>query len=158
MPDEKLLMAWLRDAHAMEESLIPILEAHAKESSEHPQVEARVRRHIEETKRHAELVRGCLERHGGKPSKSKDVAGKLLGGLGAPSTAFFRDRLMKNALVDYAVEHFEIACYTALRIAAEKIGDDETARVCEEILAEERDMAGFLEEPVLPHVVRVALV
>lgn len=157
MDRKTMMLAWLRDAHAMEESLIPILEIQAKEASGHPQVVSRVKRHIEETRRHADLVRGCLERHDASPSKTRDLAGKIFGSLQAPSTAMFEDTLVKNTILDHAVENFEIAAYRALREAAGEVGDMETGRVCGEILKDEEDMANFLRD-ALPHAVQAAMV
>ena len=60
------------------------------------------------------------------------------------ATGLAKDELVKNVLHDYGTEHFEIACYTSLAAAAEELGDQETARVCREILRDEEAMAGFL--------------
>jgi ferritin-like metal-binding protein YciE len=49
-------------------------------------------------------------------------------------------------LSDYATEHFEIASYRALIKGAQDLGDDETVRLCQQILREEEDMARFLEQ------------
>jgi ferritin-like metal-binding protein YciE len=145
MPERQLLLAWLNDAYAMEEALIPILENHAKDTRDHPQVRARIEQHLTETRQHADLVKGCIEQMGEKPSAGKSAVGKLLGTLVAPSTGPFRDELIKNAIADFAAEHFEIASYTALRAAAQEVGNDHIIRTCEQILADEQAMARWLE-------------
>jgi ferritin-like metal-binding protein YciE len=61
-----------------------------------------------------------------------------------------KDELIKNTLHDYGTEHFEIACYTSLSAAAEDLGDQETARVCQEILRDEEAMANFLFQQIPP--------
>jgi ferritin-like metal-binding protein YciE len=156
MAATELLLAWLKDAHAMEEALIPNLENHAKDARDHPQIEARIRQHIEETRRHAELVRGCIERLGDKPSAAKAVFGKAIGSISALGTGPFSDELVKDFLVDYAAEHLEIASYRRLIIAARELGDEATAATCEQILPDEEAMVRAIEEN-LPFVVRDTL-
>lgn len=140
-----LLIEWLRDAHAMENALENVLENHVKDAEGHPQMQAKIQQHLTETRRHAELVRGCIERHGADTSAVKTGLGNLIGWMQGISTGAAEDELVKNALADYAAEHFEMACYRALIIAAEEVGDSETARVCEEILRDEQEMANWLE-------------
>jgi ferritin-like metal-binding protein YciE len=73
-----------------------------------------------------------------------------------PSTGMFRDELMKNALMDYAAEHLEIASYRALIAAAEELGHRDIAVICRSILAEEEAMAEWLAEQV-PVITRLML-
>jgi ferritin-like metal-binding protein YciE len=155
-PSRDLLVAWLRDAHAMEKGLIPVLENHAKDAKRHPLVRERVERHAEETRRHADLIEGCLERLGEKPSTMKSAIGGIMGSIQSISTGAAKDEEVKNALADYATEHFEIACYRALVEGARALRDEDTARTCEQILEQELDMARFLEQN-LPTTVRDAL-
>jgi ferritin-like metal-binding protein YciE len=145
MPNQ-LLLAWLNDAFAMEEALIPILQNHAKDARDHPQMQAGIENHIEETRRHAELVKACMEELGEKPSSGKSVIGQLIGNMMAPSTGPFKDELIKNAISDFATEHFEIACYSALLAAANEVGNGQLALACEQILDDERAMARLIED------------
>lgn len=156
MPANELLLAWLNDAYAMEEALIPNLENHAKDARDFPQVQARIRQHLDETRRHVELVRGCIERLGDKPSKVKAALGKLVASMAAGGTGPFHDELIKDLLADYAAENLEIASYQSLIIAAREMGDEATAGTCEEILRDEQAMAQAIEE-ALPVVVREVL-
>ena len=56
-----------------------------------------------------------------------------------------KDTVVKNALGDYAAENFEVACYTSLIAAAERVGDHETADVCRQILRDEEEMVDWLK-------------
>jgi ferritin-like metal-binding protein YciE len=141
----ELLVEWLRDAHAMENALEKVLENHVKDAEGHPQMQAKMQEHLQVTRRHAQLIHGCLERHGADTSTIKTGLGNVIGWMQGISTGAAEDELVKNALADYAAEHFEIACYRALIIAAEEVGDSETARICREILSEEESMASWLE-------------
>ena len=147
MNSEEMLVAWLKDAYAMESALVNNLNNHAKDAKGHPEIEARIREHAAQTQRHADLVRQCIERHGQHPSAAKTMLGKVSGIFGNLHAAT-RDESLKNCLMDVAVEHFEIACYKSLIAAARAVGDHQTAMVCEEILHEEQAMADWLEQNI----------
>lgn len=153
MSDRQTLISWLNDAYAMETALIPILENHAKDARAFPAIEAKDREHAAQTRQQAERIKGCLERLGEQPSKVKTALGSLFGHLQAPATGLFGDELIKNFLMDYATENFEIACYKALSIAADQLGEPEIAAVCREIQQEEQQMADWIRNN-LPGVVR----
>lgn len=153
MSDRQTLISWLNDAYAMETALIPILENHAKDARAFPAIEAKDREHAAQTRQQAERIKGCLERLGEQPSKVKTALGSLFGHLQAPATGLFGDELIKNFLMDYATENFEIACYEALSIAADQLGEPEIAAVCREIQQEEQQMADWIRNN-LPGVVR----
>ncbi|MCC7500752.1 DUF892 family protein [Candidatus Nomurabacteria bacterium] len=138
-------LAWLNDAHALEVGLVRTLEKQAAETKDsHPELCARIESHLAETKNHAEMVRGVIERHGGDPSAGKDIlsqAGALMGGLvnSLPS-----DSIVKNVHASYGTEQVEIATYTLLTAAAETVGDKVSVPVFQRILQDEIDMGNFL--------------
>jgi ferritin-like metal-binding protein YciE len=148
MDTREHLLHWLRDAHGMEVEALDILEKQAARLESYPEMQARVQQHAEETRRQAEQVAGCIERLGGDTSTVKDVVGKVMGTMAALTNAMAGDEVVKNALADYAFEHFEIACYRSLIAAAEAAGEERTAGVCREILREEEAMAGWVGERV----------
>ncbi len=148
MAHQELFMSWLNNAYSLEQSLIQTLENHASQAKDHPQVQARMQQHLEETRRHADLVKGCIERLGGSTSTIKSGMSSVIGTVQGMSTGVSSDALVKNALSDYSAEHFEIASYTSLISAAQALGDQETARVCENILQDEIAMANWLEQQI----------
>ena len=150
MAHKELVIAWLNDAHAMELGIAQVLERHAEEAKDHPQMQAGLQRHLEQTRRHAELVKGCVERMGGETSGIKSGMASVMGAVQGMTTKLAKDELIKNTLHDYGTEHFEIACYTSLIAAAENLGDQETVRVCQEILRDDQAMADFLFQQIAP--------
>jgi ferritin-like metal-binding protein YciE len=140
----------------MENALIQILEHQAKDAKEYPQVQAKIEQHLEQTRRHAELVKNCIETLGGSTSTVKTGMAKLFGQMQAVSTGAAKDEMVKNALADFAAENFEIASYSALIQAAQELGDQRTAGVCQQILREEEEMAQWLQQN-LPTLVRQSL-
>ncbi|MDP9354413.1 MAG: ferritin-like domain-containing protein [Chloroflexota bacterium] len=152
MNPKDLVIAWLNDAHAMENALVQVLEHRVNDAKDYPAVQAMDQQHLEETRRHAEQVKGCIERLGGNVSSVKSVIGTLFGTVQAPMTGLARDEIVKNALVDYAAENFEVASYRALIAAATEVGDLETAAVCEQIMREDQAMAERIQQS-LPGIV-----
>ena len=75
--------------------------------------------------------------------------GRVTGWLHGISSGAADDETIKNGLMDYAAEHFEIACYRALSEAARAAGQDHVAQVCGEILRDEQEMADWLSSQLL---------
>jgi ferritin-like metal-binding protein YciE len=148
MAHQETVLAWLNDAHALELNLVQVLEHRVSDTKDHPHIQTRIQQHLEQTRRHAELVQGCIERLGGSTSALKSGMGKIGGFFQGISTGMAKDEMVKNALSDYASEHFEIACYTSLIAAAQAIGDQQTVAVCQQILRDEEAMAHWLQQQV----------
>lgn len=145
---EERLMEWLRDAHAAEEQAETMLSGMARRIENYPNLKARLEKHIVETQRQAKLIRGCIERRGESTSTIKDTGGKVLGFGQAMSGLFVGDEVMKGCIASYAFEAMEIASYHILISTAREVGDEETARVCEQILQEEEAMADWLKQNI----------
>ena len=144
-----LLISWLNDAYAMEQTLIPVLQNHAKDAdSEMPQAADRIRRHIDETQMHAQRIEQCLRLLDTTPSTVKSAIGSVMGTAQSVMTGMFSDEMIKNALGDYGSEQFEVASYTALVAAADELGEEEIARLCEQNLREDQLMAAWLEQQI----------
>jgi ferritin-like metal-binding protein YciE len=147
------LTSWLRDAYAMENQAIEVLEKQASRLEHYPELRARVRSHLEESHRQAERVERCLHQLGTDTSGLKTTVGKMVGTAQQLSGLFASDEVLKSGIADYAFERYEIACYEVLIAAAEQAGEPETRRVCEEILREEEAMAAWLADH-LPELTR----
>jgi ferritin-like metal-binding protein YciE len=146
MAHDDIYMAWLNDAYGMETALVQVLQNHVKDAQDHPQMHAKIQEHLDKTRQHAELVKGCIERRGGSTSALKTGMSNLMGIMQGMSTGAAEDELVKNGITDYAAENFEIASYNALITAAQDLGDTQTASVCQQILADEQDMANWLAQ------------
>ncbi|KIH97691.1 hypothetical protein LP52_17875 [Streptomonospora alba] len=157
MESREHLIAWLNDAYAMEQALEETLERHAKDAEgDDPEVHDRITRHIEETRGQAQTVRGCIESLGGQVSGAKSSFANMFGAMQGMANKPLKDTMVKNALADYAAEHFEIASYRALIEGARHLGEDTVADQLTGILRQEEEMARFLEEK-LPAAVRDSL-
>lgn len=146
MAEKDLYMSWLNDAYEMEKNVEETLERHADQAKEFPEIQTAIEGHLEITRQQAERVKTCIEKNGGDVSSLKSGIANLMGSVMGAGTGMAKDRLVKNALSEYATENFEIASYVALRVAAENRGDLETARICQDIIQEEQQMAVWLEK------------
>jgi ferritin-like metal-binding protein YciE/nucleoside-diphosphate-sugar epimerase len=142
---DSALLAYLRDAHAIEGQAEELLEASAERVDDEG-LEAAFRDHLEETKGHRERIATLLEERGARPSLVKDAILKA-GGLNL--SGFFGaqpDSTSKLAGFAFAFEHLEIAAYELLQQVAARAGDEGVVAVAEEILAEERAAAELVAE------------
>jgi ferritin-like metal-binding protein YciE len=137
---EAALVAYLRDAHALEGQAVELLES-GLERVDDEELAGAFRDHLEQTRGQAERIEALLEERGARPSLIKDAALRA-GGLNL--SAFFGaqpDSTTKLAGFAFAFEYLEIGAYELLRRVATRAGDKEAVAVVEQILAEERQAA-----------------
>lgn len=133
-----------------------VLERHAREAEQLPALREQLELHRQQTREHAHRLEECLGSLGATGSLTKDLSAGIMGALQSMGTALFRDEIVKNALAEYAMEHFEIACYSSLIAAAEDAGLVDVAHTCSDILREETRMALWLEDEI-PKITRAYL-
>jgi len=147
------VLDWLRDAYAMERGLETTLKKISGSERHCAECRHAAAMHLQETQQHAQTIEALLKSLGTNTSTVKTGLGmmtEIAKGLG---TAMSRDEQIKDLLAAYAMEHFEIACYQALIAAAETAGLPEVADACEQIIADEENMAQSISES-LPLVVQ----
>jgi ferritin-like metal-binding protein YciE len=140
---EARLVKYLTDAHAIESQAEQLLKRGQKIAGDE-QLAALYNEHLDETRGQQVRLEERLGAHGSSPSALKDAAMRL-GALNWG--AFFQaqpDTPGKLCAFAYAFEHLEIGGQEQLLRVARRAGDDETVRVVEGILAEERSMAARL--------------
>jgi len=139
------VVAYLRDAHAIEEQALAQLRM-APQISGTEALAALFRDHLAETELHERLIRTRLEEVGATPSAVKDsvmvVGGKVFV-LFARLQVDTPGKLVTHA---YAYEHLEVAAYSLLGEVAERTGDSATASIARRIEEEERRMGERLAE------------
>jgi UDP-glucose 4-epimerase len=147
------LLAYLRDAHALEQQGEAFLKA-AGERAADEQLARAFDEHLEETRGHRERIEGLLTERGASHSRLKDAA---LGTGGLNLSAFFAaqpDSTTKLAGFAFAFEHLEVAAYELLRRVAERAGAEDVVDAAGEIVVEERRAAELVaaswERPAVP--------
>ena len=147
------VVAWLRDAHAMEAAHVDNLERLIGLANDYPQLKAQLQRHLEASKRQRDEIERELERLGSDTSTLKDWAMRLSGRIEPLLSMFTRDAMPKHCLAAHGYEAFEIASYRSMLGAAEELGMTELRAMCERFISEEQEMANFLFEH-LPEITR----
>lgn len=137
-------LAWLRDAHAMEEQALTMMQGMLSRLENYPALSARIRAHISETERQEATLRQMLEARASDTSMLKDLMGKMTAGGQALSGLFASDEVVKGSMASYTFEHMEIAAYQVLIATARALGDGAAVAEFEKILAEEQAMADWL--------------
>jgi ferritin-like metal-binding protein YciE/nucleoside-diphosphate-sugar epimerase len=141
---EQNLVKHLTDVHSIEQQALTQMRK-APDIAGEERLGEIFEAHMVETEIQERRVRERLEAHDAEPSTLKDLAGKA-GGVGmlffAASQPDTPGKLTAHA---FSYEHLEVAAYGLLRRTAEEAGDEETARMAEEIGAEEQRMADRLE-------------
>lgn len=136
--------SYLADAHALESQSVELLKRGEKIAGD-DDLAAAYAAHLSETEFHADRIEQRLKELGSDTSTLKDVALRA-GGLNW--SLFFRaldDTPAKLAAFVYAVEHLEIGGYELLRRVAMRAGDARTVSLCDQIITDERAMAGRVE-------------
>jgi len=143
------LVAWLRDAHAMERATVDTLDHLAQRlHRRYPELAARFRQHWQESLGQVERIEKCLKELRSDTSTFKDLRSRFIGIAQAYAVEVLPDELVKDCLAAYASRHFEIATYISLGEAARKLEQPAVVQMCEENLRQERAMAGWLEQQI----------
>lgn len=140
------LIDWLRDAYAMETQAAEMLERQEGRITNYPEILAKVKEHIQVTQRQADRLKQCLQRLGSDTSAIKTGIAMLIGNAQSISGVFAEDEIVKAGIFNYSFEQFEAANYRALIAAAQHCGETEIARLCQESLDEEIEMANWIEQ------------
>lgn len=136
-------LAWLRDAHAMEEQALTMMQGQVNRLETYPQLRDRIQIHIRETEAQVADLRKLLDREGGS-SMLKDVMGKMTAMGQAMSGVFADDEVVKGTMAAYAFEEMEVAAYRVLIAAAEHLNDTAAIEVFRRNLEQEEAMAEWL--------------
>jgi ferritin-like metal-binding protein YciE len=147
-----LMVVGLRNAHGLEQQAIEMLERNVERLEHYPELKKRMAQHLTETRRQQDRIEKALKKLDESTSTVKDTVMGMVQNVQAMVHSMANDEVLKNSFTGYAFEHFEIAAYTALGVMARAAGEEDVAKLADEICEEERAMADWLEEH-LPDVV-----
>jgi ferritin-like metal-binding protein YciE len=166
MTSEQKLIQYLEEAHATEAALVQTLTAHISMT---PRSEYRdlLERHLDETREHSQRILGRLSELGVGQNPielaygiAQTAVGQVLAAAKFPLDLLRgtggEEKLLKNARDECATEALEIATYDSIIALAEAIGDEKTAVLAREHLAQEEQMLARLRE-LIPQLTRDVL-
>lgn len=140
------LIANLRNAHALEQQVIAVLEPQLSLLDDYPDLQAKLSHHLTETREQARRLDVALESCGSSPSMMKDALLSMMG-LGQSSVqGFADDAVLKAVVADMMTEHLEIATYRTLIVLAEMAGRSDLCLSLEQSLHEEETMADWFNQ------------
>jgi ferritin-like metal-binding protein YciE len=136
----------LRDAHALENQALSIMNRQLDRLESYPDVAARLRAHVEETNgqigRLEQILGSLNETH----STTKDLGASFMGNMAALGHTVAGDEILKNSFANFAFENYETAAYKSLIGMARRAGFQSAIPLLEASLAEEKAMATWLDE------------
>lgn len=148
--DQQKVMQYLNEAEATERALVRVLQSQIA-MTPHGSYRSILETHLEETRHHGDLVAGRLQAlgRGGNPLGAivglvESAAGQALALTKTPFDLLRgsggEEKVLKNAKDACASEALEIATYTAIERLAQRVGDQDTARLAASIRADEEKM------------------
>jgi ferritin-like metal-binding protein YciE len=147
-PLRTIYITGLRNAHALENEAINIIDRQLDRVDNFPEVAERLRMHRGETRQQIVRLEEVLDGLGEAPSSLKDAALSVMGNMAALSHAVADDEILKNAFANCALENFEIASYKSLIVMAQAADLQSGVSALEASLREEQDMARWCEESI----------
>lgn len=117
---------WLRDAHAMEKQAESMLESMVKRTDSYPELCTRLEQHLFETRRQITVLDDIIARNNISRSVLKDSMSKIAAMGQSIGGMFPQDEVVKGVISGYVFEQFEVACYTSLLTAAQKVNDHDS--------------------------------
>jgi ferritin-like metal-binding protein YciE len=142
-----LLVAGLREAHAMETQARELMERQSERTGDFPEVQRMLRRHLEETKQQMRRLEDCLSRLGESESNFKDAVMSVAANISAMTQSMASDAIIKNTLANSAFEHYEIAAYKSLLAMCREANVDLSGPLSAS-LREEEAMAEWVDSHV----------
>ena len=144
----------LRNAHAVENQAIELLERQVGRLENYPEMSARMQQHIHESKEQAARIEELLSGLGTSHSAFKDMVTSFMGNMAAIGHSIASDEVMKNTLANFAFEHYEIATYRTLLTMADAVGHSQAETALLQSLKEEEDMAQWIADHMRPTTLR----
>jgi ferritin-like metal-binding protein YciE len=141
----EVFITGLRNAHAMERQALSMMAPQIDRIENYPEVKQRLHQHAGETEGQIARLEGLLTQLGENPSALKDTVMSVAGGMAVMGHAPAGDEILKNSFANFAFENYEIAAYNSLITLAQSVGESTAVSVLEQNLAEEQDMADWLQ-------------
>ncbi|MBD0328795.1 MAG: DUF892 family protein [Thermoleophilia bacterium] len=129
----------LREAHALEESVLRMLNSLAKTAP--PAVRRLAAEHEQTTREHVERLRRRLEQYGSAPSRTRQLARTVMARAKSVLELARREREARQVRDAFVSEQTEVAAYELLERVATRAGDEETATLARRNRAEDEAMA-----------------
>src|SRR3954453_225108 len=129
----EIILHWLRDAHAMENQSVQMLENQLPSLTGFPEFHASVERHAVISREQRDRLGARISELGQAPSAMRDGLALVMGFAAPMMIGVLPDNAARSAVANYAFEHLEIGTYRSLIGLAERAGDRATHTLAEAI-------------------------
>ena len=134
----------LQNAHAVENQALALIDRQVDRLASYPEIRQRLRLHREETEVQIRRLDEILQSLNSSNSGWKDMALNFMGNMAALGNVMAADEVLKDQLVNYAFENFEVASYRSLIALSEAAGFDAATPLLRATLREEESMAAWV--------------
>ena len=134
----------LQNAHAVENQALAMMDRQLDRLVRYPELSERLRSHRLETEVQIRRLDEILAEFNSSSSGWKDMALNFMGNMAALGNVMAGDEIIKDQLVNYAFENFEVASYRSLIALAEAGGFGSAAALLRDTLSEEEAMAAWV--------------
>jgi ferritin-like metal-binding protein YciE len=134
----------LQNAHALEQQALTMIDRQLDRIVNYPEIAERLRSHRMETEQQMARVNEILHSLNSSNSSLKDMALNFMGNMAALGNVMAADEILKDQMINYAFENFEVASYRSLIAMAEAGDFTDATSLLRETLAEEEAMAAWV--------------
>jgi ferritin-like metal-binding protein YciE len=136
----------LRNAHALENQALSIMNRQLDRLEKYPEVAQRLQSHVEETNGQIGRLEQILDSLNESHSTMKDLGASFMGNMAALGHTVAGDEILKNSFANFAFENYEIAAYKSLIEIAQRGGFQNAIPLLEASLKEEQAMAAWVDQ------------
>jgi ferritin-like metal-binding protein YciE len=134
----------LQNAHAVENQALAMIDRQLDRLVRYPEISERLRSHRIETEVQIRRLDEILSSLNARNSSLKDMALNFMGNMAALGNVMAGDEILKDQMINYAFENFEIASYRSLIALAEAGDFTSSTALLRETLREEEAMAAWV--------------
>lgn len=134
----------LQNAHAVENQALAMIDRQLDRLVRYPEISERLRAHRVETEAQIRRLDEILSTFNARNSSLKDFALNFMGNMAALGNVLAADEVLKDQMINYAFENFEVASYRSLIALAEAGDFTGPAGLLRETLREEEAMAAWV--------------
>lgn len=140
-------VAWLNDAHAMENQADKMFKTTASYFAEqYKDIKLQLEAYSAGAQENERLLQACLDRYGRGSSFVKDIVGKAMGLAQGFSGFFVSDEVVKALIACYTFCHMGLASYKCLVEGALVLADEEARSICMRLLSQKVVETEWLEK------------
>ncbi len=134
----------LQNAHALEQQALTMIDRQLDRIVSYPEIAERLRSHRIETEQQMARLNEILRSLNSSNSSIKDMALNFMGNMAALGNVMAADEILKDQMINYAFENFEVASYRSLIAMAEAGDFTDATTLLRQTLSEEESMAAWV--------------